>query len=183
MAGKLEPHFLQLPKTIAELHRTLGIPAGYSSSCNLPFCEEPSQLIATERDFYDRPQQLTPESFTAWTAMKLAATNNQVDIFLISAFRSTQYQADLLAKKLNSGASIEDVLAVNAAPGFSEHHTGRAVDIGTYDCDALVEKFENTKAFQWLEENADDFGFTMTYPRNNAFGIIYEPWHWCFNNN
>lgn len=174
---------MQLPKTILELHQTLGIPAGYISSCNLPFCEEPSQLVATERDFYDRPQQLTPESFAAWTAMKSAAATSRVDIFLISAYRSTQYQADLLAKKLGSGSAIEDILTVNAAPGFSEHHTGRAVDIGTYGCDALVEEFENTSAFQWLEENSVKFGFAMTYPRGNEFGIIYEPWHWCFNNN
>lgn len=174
---------MHLPKPVQSIHQALGIPADYSDSCSLPFCEEPSQLVATERDFYDRPQQLTPESFAAWTAMKLAAANKQVDIFLISAYRSTQYQADLLAKKLGAGITIEEVLTVNAAPGFSEHHTGRAVDIGTYGCDALVEVFENTIAFQWLEDNAAAFGFTMSYPRNNAFGIIYEPWHWCFNNN
>lgn len=175
--------FLQLPKSVLELHQMLGIPEEYSSSCNLPFCEEPSQLVATEPDFYDRPQQLTPESYAAWAAMKIAAANSQVDIFLISAFRSTQYQADLLAKKLDSGAAIEDVLTVNAAPGFSEHHTGRAVDIGTYGCAALVEDFDKTKAFQWLEQNSHKFGFTMSYPKDNAFGIVYEPWHWCFNNN
>jgi D-alanyl-D-alanine carboxypeptidase len=174
---------LHLPRPVQSIHQALGIPAGYSNSCNLPFCEEPSQLVATERDFYDRPQQLTPESFAAWTAMKLAADNKQVDIFLISAYRSTQYQADLFAKKLSSGMTIEEVLTVNAAPGFSEHHTGRAVDIGTHGCDALVEVFENTTAFQWLEENSAAFGFTMSYPRNNVFGIVYEPWHWCFNNN
>ena len=175
--------FLQLPKNILEFHRTLGIPVEYCNSCNLPFCEEPDQLVATELDFYDRPQQLTPESFAAWTAMKLAAANSRVDIFLISAYRSAQYQADLLAKKLSSGAAIEDILTVNAAPGFSEHHTGRAVDIGTHGCGALVEDFENTTAFQWLKENSADFCFTMSYPRDNAFGIIYEPWHWCFDNN
>ncbi|MFT4671452.1 MAG: D-alanyl-D-alanine carboxypeptidase [Pseudohongiellaceae bacterium] len=183
LAGKMDAFFLQLPKNILEFHRTLGIPVEYSNSCILPLCEEPNQLVATERDFYDRPQQLTPESFAAWTAMKLAAANSQVDIFIISAYRSAQYQADLLAKKLSLGAAIEDILTVNAAPGFSEHHTGRAIDIGTYGCGALVEDFENTIAFQWLEKNAADFCFTMSYPRDNAFGIIYEPWHWCFDNN
>ena len=25
---------------------------------------------------------------------------------------------------------------------------------------------------------AGAFGFSMTYPRDNPWGIIYEPWHW-----
>lgn len=115
--------------------------------------------------------------------MKVAAAGSGIDIFLISAYRSMQYQHDLLAKKLDAGIPIEEILSVNAAPGFSEHHTGRAVDIGTYGCDALAEEFENTDAFQWLKKSAADFGFTMSYPRDNLFGIIYEPWHWCFNHN
>ena len=45
---------------------------------------------------------------------------------------------------------------------------------------SIVEEFENTTAFQWLTSNAATFGFTMTYPRKNTYGIDYEPWHWCF---
>ena len=75
---------------------------------------------------------------------------------------------------------MEQILRVNAAPGFSEHHTGRAVDLGTHDCEALEEEFEQTDAFVWLERNAESFGFAMSYPRGNASGFAYEPWHWCF---
>lgn len=171
---------LQLPEPIRNFHSLLGVPDTYLESCKLPYCPEPPELVATERDFYDRPQQLTPKSFAAWTAMKQAAASDGVDIFLISAFRSAKYQYDLLTQKLAAGTTIEQLLTVNAAPGFSEHHTGRAVDIGTYGCDALVEDFENTSAFQWLTDRALRFGFTMSYPRDNDFGIVYEPWHWCF---
>lgn len=171
---------MQLPANVMALHRALGIPESYRDTCKLPFWEEPKSLVTTEPDFYDRKQQLTPESFAAWRSMKESAAVDDVDIFLISAFRSIQYQHDLLQKKLSSGASIEDILTVNAAPGFSEHHTGRAVDIGTYGCDALVEDFEKTNAYQWLEEEAGRFGFFLSYPPNNKFGLIYEPWHWCY---
>ena len=112
--------------------------------------------------------------------MKTAAAEQGVSLFLISAFRSLQYQHDLIAGKLQKGRSLKQILAVNAAPGFSEHHSGCAVDLGTTDCDALVEEFENTEAFQWLEENSGSFGFVMSYPRDNPHGLVYEPWHWCY---
>ena len=75
---------------------------------------------------------------------------------------------------------LVDILRVNAAPGYSEHHTGRAIDLGTIGCRALEEEFELTEAFAWLENNAAHFQFSLSYPRNNPSGVIYEPWHWCF---
>jgi D-alanyl-D-alanine carboxypeptidase len=112
--------------------------------------------------------------------MKKAAAEAGVTIFLISAYRDIQYQHDVIARKLEEGREIAEILKANAAPGYSEHHTGRAVDIGTPGCDALVEAFENTKAFQWLKINGNKYGFFMSFPRNNSQGINYEPWHWCF---
>lgn len=163
-----------------QLHEALGIAADYASQCKLPPCREPHGLVDTELDFYQRPQKLTKPAFDAWTSMKAAATEQGVSLFLISAFRGLQYQHDLIVRKLQEGRTLEQILAVNAAPGFSEHHSGRAVDVGTLGCDAVVLEFENTDAFQWLKENARSFDFYMSYPRNNAYGINYEPWHWCF---
>ena len=169
-----------LPVDLVSSNAVLGITESFTSACKLPLCLEPVRLVETELDFYGRPQRLTPECFIAWTAMKQAAAAQEVSIFLISAFRSIEYQHQLIAKKLANGQQLDDILMVNAAPGFSEHHTGRAIDIGTLNCDALVEEFEKTTAFQWLEINAKDYGFSLSYPRNNTFGIAYEPWHWCF---
>ena len=47
-------------------------------------------------------------------------------LLIVSGFRSIEYQASLIRKKLNAGQSVSEILQVNAAPGFSEHHTGRA---------------------------------------------------------
>lgn len=148
--------------------------------CKLPLCREPDSLVDTELDFYQRPQQLIEPAFLAWTAMKTAATEQGLSLFIISAFRGLQYQHDLIAGKLAGGRSIEQILTVNAAPGYSEHHSGRALDVGTLGCDAVSVEFENTAVFQWLKEHAQGFGFAMTYPSNNIYGIDYEPWHWCF---
>ncbi|MEQ8406971.1 MAG: M15 family metallopeptidase [Gammaproteobacteria bacterium] len=165
---------------VRQLHSDLGIPENYLQECGLPLCPEPSALVDTELDFYQRPQRLTAEAFAAWRDMRATAELQGVTLFLISAFRDIDYQAQLIAAKLDKGQAIGDILKVNAAPGFSEHHTGRAIDIGTPGCDALVTEFENTEAFQWLKANAGEFGFVLSYPPDNALGIIYEPWHWCF---
>ena len=105
-------------------------------------------------------------------------TRSGIQLLIVSGFRGIEYQAGLIRKKLEAGQRIDDILKVNAAPGFSEHHAGTAVDIATPGSRPLTEEFEDTNAFRWLESRAIEFGFSMTYPRNNPWGILYEPWHW-----
>ncbi len=78
-------------------------------------------------------------------------------------------------------SSLTGILTVNAYPGFSEHHTGRAIDIGSPDCPLLTEGFARTKEFAWLQTHARRFRFALSYPLGNRFGIAYEPWHWCLS--
>ena len=96
----------------------------------------------------------------------------------LSGFRTFDYQAELIRKKLAGGQEIGEILRVNAAPGFSQHHTGNAIDIATPGSRPLTEEFEHSPAFRWLTGNAGRFGFSMTYPKDNSAGFIYEPWHW-----
>ena len=165
---------------LQKLHASLGIPREYLEQCDQSLCLQPNELVDTEPDYYGRPQRLTPQAFDAWSRMKKAAAKDGIAFFLISAFRGPQYQHDLIARKIKRGTPLREILQVNAAPGFSEHHTGRAVDIGTKDCVALEEEFEQTAAFDWLQKNGKSFGFSMSYPRGNSAGFAYEPWHWCF---
>lgn len=165
---------------VMAVHESLGIPADYAARCGLPLVEEPPELVLTEPDYYGREQRLTPRAYQAWCAMRQAAADEGVSIHLISAFRSLEYQQQLIERKIQNGQSIDTILAVNAAPGFSEHHSGRAIDVGTPNCDALVEAFEHTEAYAWLQRRAAEFGFSLSFPRDNPHGIAYEPWHWCF---
>ena len=126
-----------------------------------------------------RDKLLTPIAAQAWLAMRAAAAQDGVTLLLVSAFRSPEYQMRLLRSRLDRGESLEQALTVNAPPGYSEHHSGRAVDIGTPGCGGLDEAFEATPAFAWLGANAAVFGFRLSYPRDNIQGYCYEPWHWC----
>ncbi|MFC3193857.1 M15 family metallopeptidase [Marinicella sediminis] len=137
-----------------------------------------AQLIDTDNDCFGRPAKLHPRCAAAWQAMKSAAAENGIELQLASAYRSMKYQAHLIAQKQRNKQAIEDILITNAAPGHSEHHTGCAIDITTPGFTPLEEAFENSAAFQWLNAHGADHGFSMSYPRENPHGIIYEPWHW-----
>jgi len=163
-----------------QIHRELGIPEDYARSTPLNLQPEPPELALCEPDYYGREQRLAPQALAAWQAMRDRAGADGVTLFLISAFRSADYQAQLIRRKIEAGRTIAEILCANTAPGYSEHHTGRAIDIGTVDCPALEEVFETTPAFVWLQNHAAEFGFRLSYPRGNSCGISYEPWHWCF---
>ena len=180
MANQTAGDKLDYLARLRKIHRELGIPEDFLETTRLPLCFEPVDLMVTEPDFYQRPQKLTPDAHLAWIAMRQAAAADDVVLHLISAFRGVDYQRELIHKKLQKGDLIDQILTVVAAPGFSEHHTGRAVDLNTAGCTVLQEEFEKTDAFQWLVSRAQDFGFALSYPRDNPWDIVYEPWHWCY---
>ena len=153
----------------------------YSEHTQLPWQFEPATLRFAGRDRYQRPLWLTDSSARAWQTMRRAAAADGLQLQAISGFRGYAYQLGIFARKLERGQSIEQILKVNAAPGFSEHHTGRALDIGCPGEPAAEESFENTEAFDWLLHRAHEFGFHLSYPRDNPHGISYEPWHWCWH--
>lgn len=164
---------------LRELHDELGIPADYGQDGGPPRFEEAADLVEVGPNLVGRMQRLTPRAAKQWQAMVAAAASEGVTLMIVSGFRSYDYQAALIRKKIDAGQCISDILAVNAAPGHSEHHTGLAVDVATPGSRPLTEEFEESDAFRWLSGNAARFGFSMSYPRNNPWGIIYEPWHWA----
>ena len=165
---------------IAQHLRELGIAASYGEERGLPLCEEPPDVVLIGLDIFGRARHLEPAAARQWSAMRDAARAAGIELLLVSAFRSVDYQRAIFDRKLSQGTPIEEILRVNAAPGYSEHHTGRAVDIATRGCPPLTEAFETTEAFEWLTANAGTFGFGMSFPRGNPTGIAYEPWHWAF---
>lgn len=157
----------------------LGLDADDYARCSgLVQIPEPSRLTLAGFDRYRRPLWLGDGTGRAWNRMRSAAADDGVVLDAISGYRSHAYQMDIFARKRARGLGVDEILAVNAAPGFSEHHSGDALDIGTDDEPPAEESFERTAAFRWLSAHAGDFGFNLSYPRDNPHGIVYEPWHW-----
>ncbi len=168
-------------RALEEHNRDMGLPADYASQSGLPFHLEPTHLQLAGKDRYGRALWLLRPAACAWRAMQCAALRDGVVLQAISGYRSHAYQRGIFERKFARGLSLEDILRINAAPGHSEHHSGRAIDIGAPDEPAAEESFEATVAFAWLLEHAENFGFRMSYPRGNPHGIVYEPWHWCWH--
>lgn len=171
-----------LPMThkLSTLHSELGIPGEFVASRGLPLCEEATALEVAEVGADGRTHLLLPVAAEAWRQLKAAAATDNVSLFIVSAFRSVGRQTEIVRRKLASGADIQEILSVCAPPGFSEHHTGRAIDLSAPDSPLLEVRFDQTPAFAWLMAHASEFGYHLSYPIGNQWGYQYEPWHWCF---
>jgi D-alanyl-D-alanine carboxypeptidase len=170
------------PQDMHALHerlQALGLDAeDYAARSGLALMPEPDWLQLAGFDRYRRPLWLHRGAARAWQGMQAAARKDGVVLEAISGYRSHAYQLGIFERKRARGLAIADILTVNAAPGFSEHHDGRALDIGTPGEAPAEASFETTPAFAWLQAHAAGHGFRMSYPRGNPHGIVYEPWHW-----
>lgn len=168
---------------LAVLHHSLGIPADYGAKRHMRAFREAkvTSLVLVGRHPSDRkPVRLAPRAAAAWRRMRAAATAEGITLIPLSGFRSIARQTRIIRRHLAAGRDPADLFRYVAAPGFSEHHTGRAIDIGDPTDVSIEDSFEHTPAFRWLRRRAKKFGFVMSYPRRNPHGIGYEPWHWCW---
>jgi len=160
--------------------KELGISISFVTQRRRPLHCECEDLVSIGLDMFGREQRLERGAAAKWQAMVAAARHDEIVLVAVSGFRSFDYQRKIIERKLAAGLAIDQIVSVSALPGFSEHHTGRAIDVGTPGCPPVTEEFEQTPAFDWLTRRGREFGFWMTYPRDNPSGVIYEPWHWVF---
>jgi len=148
---------------------------------HFPYAEAPtSSLKAITRDGRIKLRETAADQFTA---MAQAAQADEVTLVPLSGFRSLEDQTTLFfERKAELGQRPAERASVSAPPGYSEHHTGYAIDIGdgTRPETDLELTFASTSAFRWLQVNAARFGYELSFPRNNPQGVSYEPWHWRF---
>ena len=111
--------------------------------------------------------------------MATDALNDNMNIRIVSAYRSYEYQENLYNGYLKK-ESREKVDTYSARAGYSEHQTGLAIDIDNGVTD--YNKFHLTQEFNWMQKNAYKYGFIMRYPQDkiNITGYKYESWHYRY---
>jgi D-alanyl-D-alanine carboxypeptidase len=127
--------------------------------------------------------QLHRDAASALLRLQDAAAADGIDLRVLSAYRSIDLQKQIFFDvKSERNQSALERAQVSAPPGFSEHSTGYAVDLGDGRAPDtnLSASFESTPAFAWLQAHANRFHFTLSFPEGNAQGVNYEPWHWRF---
>ena len=148
---------------------------------HLPYEQAPTEdLVSLTADNRIR---LRSKAANKYKQMKHDARKQGIILVPLSGFRTVSEQEYLFfeikaQRKQNASKRAE----VSAPPGYSEHHTGYAIDIGDGNAPAthLSTTFEQTAAYRWLANNATKYSFELSFPRDNLQGITYEPWHWRY---
>ena len=139
----------------------------------------PKLTLLDQMYAYDENKEfyLSKDVLPFFTDMVKDAQEDGVDVWVVSAYRSFETQTDLKSAysvTYGSGAN-----AFSADQGYSEHQLGTTIDFTTKNLGGGLSGFQNTPAYAWLSDNAHKYGFTLSYPPNNAY-YIFEPWHWRF---
>lgn len=151
---------------------------------HLPYAEaDPKSLTPLTAD--GRIKLKTPAA-KKFVKMQAAARREGILLVPLSGFRSVTEQEYLFFEiKAQRGQVASERAEVSAPPGYSEHHTGYAIDIGDGNAPEthVEETFGETRAFKWLQENAARYSFELSFPKDNSQKISYEPWHWRYVGN
>ena len=141
----------------------------------------PAKLAAVPENYeYSTTKQLKLQT-DVWTHLQQlidSAKTNNVTLYVFSAYRSFNEQSALKKEyKITYGAGTAN--SFSADQGYSEHQLGTTIDFITPGLGGILDGFDNTAAYTWLQNNAYRYGFIMSYPKNNSF-YVFEPWHWRY---
>lgn len=141
----------------------------------LDLVEEPSLL-------YDDPVLVERGAYEAFQGFKAELAKEGVDVELDSCYRSTKQQQEIV-DEFTKQYGKEYVERYVAVPGYSEHHTGLALDLFLVIDGEWVAANEEMVLRQdiWDKVHARlaDHGFILRYLQHKASitGCSYEPWH------
>jgi D-alanyl-D-alanine carboxypeptidase len=147
----------------------------------------PQYILVNGRPDRLDPQYLPEPVYDAYVKMMDAMEAEIGSRLLVeSGYRSPAYQLYLFLFYLpKHDHSIIETNKFVALPGHSEHGypPRQAIDfindLGVNGEDD-PEAFEALPGFGWLQNRARQFGFHLSYPRNNPTNTAYEPWHWHY---
>ena len=170
--------FFQI-KTLEESIKSQSLNQDNSLLGHLPYPEaKKNELVLFSPGIY-----VHKEIYENFKEMQFMAAKKGVSLQLLSGYRSIDLQRDIFYenKSIRNQTAVERSM-VSAPPGYSEHSTGYAIDIGdaNYPDTHFEVEFEQTPAFKWMKRFAPKYHFVLSFPPNNKQGVTYEPWHWRF---
>lgn len=142
--------------------------------CLSPLNFTPSDLVSVDGYLF------SAKAAPSLRAMLAAAANDGLTISLTSTYRSYENQITTYNGWVATNGSTEAADTVSARPGYSEHQTGLAADLGTAGC--VLECFAGTPHYAWLQQNAAKYGFVQRYYAGHEATTGYNPeaWHYRY---
>jgi len=150
-----------------------------------PYPEAPQSELMPVNHSGEKVVYLRKSAARQFLLMQTSARRDGINIIPISGFRDIAYQTNLFNRNVARLGGVQQARKVSAPPGYSEHHTGYALDLGDGNAPqtAIEPSFEKTRAFRWLKNNAVRYGFEISFDRGNPQEVNYEPWHWRYIGN
>lgn len=138
---------------------------------------EPEDLVKINEKYANGDLYASRISVNAFVEMYNDALKDGYEIVINSAYRSYQDQQDIINTYLNLYGQ-KYVNNYVAKPGFSEHQTGLAFDIGS----KKVNVFANSEEYKWMLDNSYKYGFINRFPKKyeNITEFRSEPWHFRY---
>jgi len=138
----------------------------------------PDNLVSIDSK-YGRGE-IKEEAYQAFLELYEEASKEDLHPYISSPYRSYNRQNQLYTNYSNKDG-INKADTYSARPGYSEHQTGLAMDLGTSN-NTNINDFENSKEFEWMQKNAHKYGFILRYPKDKEHitGYLYEPWHYRY---
>ncbi len=138
----------------------------------------PDNLVSIDSK-YGRGE-IKEEAYQAFLELYEEASKEDLHPYISSPYRSYNRQNQLYTNYSNKDG-INKADTYSARPGYSEHQTGLAMDLGTSN-NTNINDFENSKEFEWMQKNAHKYGFILRYPKGKEYitGYMYEPWHYRY---
>ena len=183
-----------------EKQKDVKLPTGEAKDWNLLLVSptHPLEVDFSEENFATlaNGMQVDKRIVSSLEQLQTAAADAGYPLVIVSAYRSISYQEQIFQDYLNNWAAqgytdeeaLEKVKETSTEPGFSEHHTGLAVDLvdevwsNNYPQEILEAGFAETAGGKWLAEHACQYGFILRYPigKEAITSINFEPWHFRY---
>ena len=145
--------------------------------------EDIIQLVRI-KNVWSEDIKIEKETYKQYISLEKALKEDGINIKLDSAYRSVQSQQELWDEWVSAPEKgLAYAKKFMAAPGYSEHHTGLAIDIClekdgelVYDNDKM---FADIETFLKIHAKLADYGFILRYlkGKEETTGYTYEPWH------
>ncbi|MBR3363070.1 MAG: M15 family metallopeptidase [Bacilli bacterium] len=150
----------------------------------LPDNWEKNVELVSAKNAWDEDVKLEIGTYKQYKKLEKALKEDGVTILLDSIYRSVKEQEELWDRwSKDPEKGIDYAKKYAAVPGYSEHHTGLAVDIVIKKDGKLIEENEDMIAeeeiFAKIHKKLADYGFILRYlkDRDDITGYTYEPWH------
>lgn len=186
--SKKEKNFIKKILLLTPADLGVRTPKQTEENESLRFHEIKGQVIQKDgKPFTLPPQAISPEAYAAYEKMMGHMEKDLGKrLYIESGHRARAYHLYNFLKYLAQHQySLIETAKLNALPGYSEHNLtrGHAIDFISAEGingDPRPEDYEVLPEHAWMLKHAGEYGFTLSYPRNNPSGISFEPWHWRY---